>query len=78
MSNEPPEKKLPGSAWRLLTSTGFSVENEGVLDEVVVDQWMHLEQMDERLWWMRLGDARLLIEIDERGNANVSFEPGFY
>lgn len=78
MSTPPPPKKLPGSVWRLLTRSGFAVQNEGVIDEVVVDHWMHMEQLDERLWWMRLGLARLLIEIDEEGIAKVSFEPDFY
>ncbi|MFK8003625.1 MAG: hypothetical protein AB8H86_28945 [Polyangiales bacterium] len=78
MSKDPPAKKLPGSVWRLLTRSGFAVENEGVIDEVVVDQWMHMEQLEERVWWMRLGLARLIIEIDEEGVAKVSFEPDCY
>ena len=75
------DKDVPGSSWRVLAHRGseaIELENQGVLDEVVIDQWFHLEQMDTRRWWMRLGDARISINIDEDGKAHVDIERGSY
>jgi hypothetical protein len=38
---------------------------------VVIDGWLHLEQTNERHWWMRLGGARIWINIEPDGNARV-------
>jgi hypothetical protein len=56
----------------------LEVENQGLLDEVVIDHWLHLEQMDDRKWWMRVGDARLLVLVLEDGRVQVDIERGFY
>lgn len=71
----------PGSTWRIGAQRGderFEVENEGVLDEVVIDRWLHLEQMDENEWWMRVGDARIWIRIDAGGDAHIDVERNAY
>lgn len=44
----------------------------GVLDEVVIDQWFHVERMDERQFWLRVGEAEFDISIDRLGNATVT------
>jgi hypothetical protein len=70
-----------GSVWRLLArreADNLKVENAGILDEFVLDDWFHLEKMSERMWWMRVGDARLLVEVDEEGQAKLTVERGFY
>lgn len=71
----------PGRHWRLLAQeeTGpFQVENRGTLDEVVIDHWLHLEQMDDRLWWMRVGDARLMVSIGPAAEVQVEVDRGYY
>lgn len=51
-----------GSTWRFLawTKSGSPIERasqEGeVFDELVVDDWLHIEKMDRELWWMRIGE----------------------
>jgi len=73
--------KEPGRNWRILARDGerdVKLANEGVFDELVIDEWLHLEQMDDRKWWMRLGDARLDIEVQADGTAKVSIERGVY
>ncbi|MBN8469456.1 hypothetical protein JYJ95_23390 [Corallococcus exiguus] len=55
-----------------------SEKNEGVFDELVVDHWLHLEQLDEREWWMRVGDARLLVRVESSGDVRVDGERGCY
>ncbi|MFZ5446664.1 MAG: hypothetical protein ACOZQL_42145 [Myxococcota bacterium] len=71
----------PGSRWRFLAKDGerrIEAENDGIFDELVVDQWLHLEQMDDDTWWMRLGDARVDIKVGPDGVAEVSIERGVY
>lgn len=72
---------VPGGIWRMLAKDGareVRLQNEGVFDELVIDDWLHLEQMDERSWWMRVGDARINIVVNESGRAEVSVERGVY
>lgn len=71
----------PGACWRLLAHAAdgpFEVENKGQIDELVVDDWLHLEQMDNQQWWLRVGDARIWIAILDNGKASVDIERGFY
>jgi hypothetical protein len=72
---------MHGKKWRLLAhqvDTTVEVENEGTFDELVVDDWLHVEQMDETVWWLRVGDARLLVTLDREGPPSVDVERGFY
>ena len=43
-----------------------------------MDDWLHLEQMDVREWWLRVGDARVWIAIGADGTAKVDVVRGFY
>ena len=58
-----------GDRWRLLAhySTkrqrrgkewpyGFTVANEGRFDELVIDNWFHIEQMASDVWWIGIYD----------------------
>jgi hypothetical protein len=69
-----------GERWRVLAheSTGeVQLENRGVFDELVVDDWLHVEKMDEGAWWLRVGDARLNVRI-VNGVTEVDVERGVY
>lgn len=71
----------PGATWRFLAKDGereVTAENEGVFDELVVDGWLHLEQMTENTWWMRVGDARIDIKVLPGGRVEVSVERDVY
>lgn len=71
----------PGMKWRLLAHAGdtpIEFENRGVFDELVVDNWLHVEQMDDDTWWLRVGDARISVRIHVDGTAEVDVERGFY
>lgn len=77
----PDMKRVPGSTWRVLAhaATGpFHVENQGVFDELAVDDWLHVEQMDECVWFLKVGDARLQVTIGEDGIAEVEVMRGFF
>jgi hypothetical protein len=75
------ERRRHGSEWRVLARDGArEIEHggEGVFDELVVDQWLHIEQLDDAAWWLRIGDARVLVRIDEHEAVTVDVERGFY
>jgi len=79
--DSPPSVRVPGAVWRILAKDGarqIELENEGIFDELVIDDWLHLEQMDEKTWWMRVGDARLVVTVHGPGNVEVSVERGVY
>jgi len=72
-------RRRPGRAWRILaygpgpydsiqtgTLTGATEKARAkgsVFDELVIDDWLHLEQMDTRLWWLCIGDRDLVVAI---------------
>ena len=45
------------------------------LDELVIDDWFHLEQMDNRVWLLLLGNSDerwiIAIQIDAKGKATI-------
>ncbi len=71
--------RSPGHHWRILAhGKGESFEVKGrrdlCFDELVIDHWLHIEQMDSRVWWMRVGDAVLWVTVQRSGNVRVSVE----
>lgn len=60
-------RRKPGSHWRLLAhrkdGSRCAPEDDGVFDELVVDNWLHVEQMDTRTWWMDLAGFRVSIHL---------------
>ena len=63
--------------WRVLSHSGegsqrHSIENLGEFDEIVLGDWLHVEQMNTSEYWMRLGDADIWVTIDRKtGNAKA-------
>jgi hypothetical protein len=46
-------------------------------DELVIDDWFHLEQMSQRHYWMRVGNLGINVHIDGDGKATVgTYEDG--
>ena len=41
-------------------------------DELIIDHWFHLEQMNDRHWWMYVGGWHINVSIDADGKPNVS------
>jgi hypothetical protein len=41
-------------------------------DELVIDHWFHLEQMDERVWWMDVAGMSITVTIDGNGRPTIS------
>ena len=67
-------KNLPGYRWRVLAhlpTHPVRVENAGCFDELVVDDWLHVEQMDTREWWAKIGPHTFGISISRTGDVRV-------
>lgn len=57
----------------------FEINNRGAFDEIAVDDWLHVEQMDDAAWWLRVGDAWIWVEVSEDGKArSVTVRRGEY
>ncbi len=78
---------LPGMTWRILAhkrpdsgysypalDLSFKPSQHVEFDELVVGEWFHMEQMDDRFWWMRIGDVTVHVRIPARGKPVVSVE----
>ena len=81
----------PGRKWRTKVDVVDGVNDGEVIsahstdtasptefDELAIDDWFHLERMDERFWWARIGDAYLMIAVHPDGRAAVTIERGQY
>ena len=67
--------------WRILAHKDgrkIEIENQGELDEVVLEHWFHLEELGEKEWCLRVGDARILVRVEEDGEVEIEVERGFY
>jgi hypothetical protein len=76
----PGMKHKTGEKWRVqyLGSDGvLQVEDTGCVDEFVLDDWLHLENMSEKEWWIRIGDARVWVTLD-KGRVEVQIERNIY
>jgi hypothetical protein len=57
---------------------GLRLDGAWEFDEIVIDDWFHLEQMDERHWWLGVGNGdnywHVNISINGKGEAQVRME----
>ena len=77
----PKRRPRPGSTWRFLAWVDDdelaldSKDHPGaVFDELVVDDWLHVEQMDRDTWWMRIG-ADLVVRVRRGVVVSVERDP---
>lgn len=68
-----------GSHWRILAwknkgKEKVEMRNEGIFDELVIDDWFHIEQMDNAAWWMRIGNVMVNIQLRKDGKHRVRVE----
>lgn len=65
----------PARPWRLGLEAeryggAFNLHSNGIdgdFDELVVAEWLHIERMGERVWWMRVGGREFDVEIPLEG-----------
>jgi hypothetical protein len=77
------KRRLPGYQWRTLAHPDKGSERvqqrydgtEGVcFDELVVDDWFHMEQMNTRDWWIGLGGVMINVHIPAKGKPHILIE----
>ena len=68
------QPRKAGARWRLLAWTDtqrIDIRHDqhpgAIFDELVVDHWLHVEQMDTGTWWMRVGNQTFLVHVDRDG-----------
>lgn len=74
--------KRQGRKWRVSWDSASGkrcdISDAGDFDELVLDDWLHIERMDDRAWWMQIGDAYVSVVIDRHGRAHVGIRRGEY
>jgi hypothetical protein len=67
----------PGTHWKVLAQDSegaFKATSEmydRTFDELVLDRWLHLEQMDTNYYWMQLGPLHLNIALKPNGDVDI-------
>ncbi len=51
---------------------------DGTFDELTVDGWLRIEQLEPGLYWLRVGDVRLTAEVGPNGAVTVNVQRGAY
>ena len=73
-----PVRHRPGSKWRTLAHrvNGTAIQQHSSdhddpteFDELVIDAWLHIEQMDTRWWWMQIGPLAVNVHVGKAGRA---------
>lgn len=86
MKTRPKRPPPVGSRWRILAhgprgeridiesrdyDEGDRAKPRTVFDELVIDDWLHLEQMSARVWWLKIGDDMVMISVGSDGKAKM-------
>lgn len=65
MANETKKRRLIGADWVVRSRPALTSPDQQVFDELSVDDWFHMEYMDEGYYWARIGDVRVDIFISD-------------
>lgn len=79
----------PGTRWRVLArykggDVSADVRDAGnfdeIVDEVVVDDWLHVEQMTDRTWFMSIGNGaeyrKIWVTVRRDGSTRIRLYEG--
>lgn len=68
----------PGSHWEVFAQgagrgvhTGSDRHPGTIFDELVVDHWLHVEQMDTHDWWINVGGVHMNVTVGVDGHARI-------
>lgn len=67
--------------WRMQLLDGaqrIELQGSEVLDEVSFDGWLHLEQLTDDVWWLRVGDVQLHVSVTPESPPRVDVLRGAY
>ncbi len=48
------------------------------LNELVMGDWLHIEQVDDDSWQMRIGDVKVMVNSSDTPQSSVDITRGFY
>ncbi len=68
-----------GHKWRIRAygdNELIELEKRGVFDELVVSNWFHLEQLDKKRWFIRVGDANIYVHYRNKDDVKVDILRG--
>jgi hypothetical protein len=58
--------------WRLgLANRPHHAEGERDFDELVVGRWFHMERMDSRTWWVRIGSEAFDVTVRNNSSCKI-------
>ncbi|MGH1341507.1 MAG: hypothetical protein ACRBN8_08150 [Nannocystales bacterium] len=62
------------------TADGTTVEDSGtgLFDELAIEDFLHLEWLDDRTWFIQVGDAGITATILDKGGVEVTVVRGAY
>ncbi len=69
-----------GSDWEFARGHGAQKTyalGEAPLTALRLEHWLNLKPMDEGLWWLRIGDARLMVQVGDK-RVVLDIIRGFY
>lgn len=69
-----------GADWEFAHGHGTDkayVAGGAPLTELRLEHWLKLKPMDDGLWWLRVGDARVMVRLNGQ-HAVVDIIRGFY
>lgn len=67
------KKAMPGQK-RPAAEREQVVREPSCFDELVIDNWFHLEQMDSRTWWVCVAGYHIWVRIPTKGEPIVTHD----
>ena len=77
--------RQPGFKWRVLAwklgdryrnaekyDVRFAPKDRMKFDELVIDDWFHIEEMNSRHYWMQVCDLHINVVVPSRGKPYIS------
>ena len=56
--------------------TEKTLRGPAFFDELVIDDWFHIESMDDRRWYLRIGDALMYVHVPRKGPVRLDVMRG--
>lgn len=77
---------VPGKIWRVIAKDDSKINKEISLDsnyfeeldyetyfdELVIDKWFHLEQLNEKSYWVRINELNIFVDFKDDENPEIT------
>lgn len=73
---KPKNRRKWDETWRFSFDPDFDTRKtlthaDGEIDEIVMDNWLHLERMGDNQIWLAVGDTHFDVSIDPSGTVTI-------